>query len=51
MEMSSLDFMWISEFSVILTIIPRARMGSDLMPKAEWATDTEAMMARGIIVK
>ena len=31
-----------------LTIIPRARMGSESM--AEWAIDSEAMRARGIIV-
>ena len=34
-----------------LTIIPRARMGSEPMrPKAEWAIDSEVMRARGIIV-
>ena len=31
-----------------LTIIPRARMGSDSI--AEWAIDSEAVRARGIIV-
>ena len=32
-----------------LTIIPRARMGSESM-SASWAIDSEAMRARGIIV-
>ena len=31
-----------------LTIIPRARMGSESM--ASWAIDSETMRARGIIV-
>ena len=36
---------------VYLTIIPRARMGSEpVRPKAEWAINSEAMRARGIIV-
>ena len=34
-----------------LTIIPRARMGSEsIAHEAEWAIDSEAMRARGIIV-
>ena len=33
-----------------LTIIPQARMGSELRPKAEWAIDSKAMRARGIII-
>ena len=35
-----------------LTIIPRARMGSESIaqPKAKWAIDSEAIRARGIIV-
>ena len=38
-----------------LTIIPRARMGSEsiaheLRPKAEWAIDSEALTAKGITV-
>ena len=34
-----------------LTIIPRARMGSEsIAHEAEWATDSEAMRARVIIV-
>ena len=33
-----------------LTIIPRARMGSESTCSASWATDSEAMRARGIIV-
>ena len=36
-------------FTVYLTIIPRARMGSESIA-AEWAIDSEAMRARGIIV-
>ena len=36
---------------VSLTIIPRARMGSkSIAYEAEWAIDSEAMRARGIIV-
>ena len=35
--------------SVQLTIIPRARIGSELKA-AEWAIDSEAMRERGIIV-
>ena len=36
---------------VYLTIIPRARMGYEsIAHKAEWAIDSEAMRARGIIV-
>ena len=36
-----------------LTIIPRVRIGSEstaMRPKAEWAIDSEAKRARGIIV-
>ena len=33
-----------------LTIIPQARMGSELRPKAKWAIDSKAMRARGIII-
>ena len=36
-----------------LTIIPRARMGSEfepMRPKDDWAIDSEAMRARGITV-
>ena len=34
-----------------LTIIPRARMGSEsIAHEPEWAIDSEAMRARGIIV-
>ena len=34
-----------------LTIIPRARMGYEsIAHEAEWAIDSEAMRARGIIV-
>ena len=34
-----------------LTIIPRAQMGSEsIAHEAEWAIDSEAMRARGIII-
>ena len=34
-----------------LTIFPRARMGSEsIAHEAEWAIDSEAMRAKGIIV-
>ena len=33
-----------------LTIIRRARMGSESIAKASWAIDSEAVRARGIIV-
>ena len=36
-------------YAKYLTIIPRARMGSESIA-AEWAIDSEAMRARGIIV-
>ena len=39
---------YVSTKVIYLTIIPRARMGSK-GPKAEWAIDSEAMWARGII--
>ena len=35
---------------IYITIIPRARMGSEsivMRPKAEWTIDTEAMRVRG----
>ena len=36
---------------IYLTIIPLARMGSESIAlEAEWAIDSEAMRARGIIV-
>ena len=36
---------------VYLTIIPRTRMGSEsIAHSAEWAIDSEAIRARGIIV-
>ena len=36
-------------YAKYLTIIPRARMGSESIA-AEWAIDSEAMRARGIII-
>ena len=46
---------YVSTKVIYLTIIPRARMGSELIAheaeqRAEWAIDSEAMWARGIIV-
>ena len=39
--------------AIFLTIIPRARMGSESIahrPSASWAIDSEAVRERGVIV-